>query len=79
LKAFVLQIGLNLALYTIFLKQFSLDFMNIFSLIIHVTFLTMVLNYICCLLQERHKRKYNPEWFFNPVIKWNEIKQSLNG
>ena len=54
-----------------------MELMNIFPLIIHVTFLTMVCNYVSCLVQHRHEQKFNPEWFFLPAISWADIKRVL--
>ena len=77
LKTFLIQLGFNIVLYAIFCNQLNIEFMNILTLVIHVTFLTMICNYVSCLAQHRHKQKYNPEWFFIPILQWKEIKQSL--
>ena len=76
-KMFLLQLGFNIALYMVFYNELNIAFLNLLSLIIHVTFLTMIINYICCLVQHRHEQKFNPEWFFIPILQWSEIKQSL--
>jgi len=76
-KMFLLQLGFNIALYMVFYNELNIAFLNLLSLIIHVTFLTMIINYICCFIQQRHKQKYNPEWFFQPAVSINDIKQVL--
>ena len=78
LKTFLVQLGFNILLYATFCNQLNIEVTNIFSLIIHVTFFTMICNYASCLVQHRYEQKYNPEWFFIPMLQWSEIKQSLH-
>ena len=77
LKSFILQLGLNIIFYSIFCNQLYNNPVLILPLIIHVTFVTMIFNYISCYLKNKHNQKLNPEWFFIPSISWEEFKQSL--